>query len=459
MMLPRLLFARAAMAGIALSAIAGTLSAQAANPPSPAPSASPTTANNCQVDPSLAADPQLAALMARCKADLDAINGDKSKLQDSIAMAQGSVTGLQQMLKQTRDAIDASRKKQDEIKNKIHDLEVQQVLTSQQIEATKARLAKRRAEYADFLRRNYKFAPQLWSSLFDSNGISDFLSKATAMVQVQEFGRELLRSVKAEEARLEDQRARLAQDHDDSVKQQGELVKAEIQLVSDSSRETNILIQLQGSITDAKNELNNASTQSAALVAQIVAAQVAREDQLIQAANDAAWQAAQAWMASNTAAFPPQGTHSTRYPFIWPAQKGTLTQGFGPTDFTLEPPGFGAAHFHAGLDIANAEGTPIFAADDGLVVAAEESTLNGHSIGYGRHVIIAHHNGMMSLYGHLSAYSVKVGQTVHQGDLIGVMGTTGMSTGSHLHFEVRVNSTPVDPTPYLPPNGPNDFRG
>jgi murein DD-endopeptidase MepM/ murein hydrolase activator NlpD len=136
-----------------------------------------------------------------------------------------------------------------------------------------------------------------------------------------------------------------------------------------------------------------------------------------------------------------------------------MTQGFGPTDFNLEPPGFGAAHFHAGVDIANAEGTPIFAADDGIVVAAEESTLNGHSIGYGRHVIIAHHNGMMSLYGHLSAYSVKVGQSVHQGDLIGIMGSTGMSTGSHLHFELRVNSTPVDPMPYLPPNGPNDFKG
>jgi murein DD-endopeptidase MepM/ murein hydrolase activator NlpD len=397
--------------------------------------------------------------MSRCKEDLDAINGNKSKLQDNIAMAQGSVIGLQQMLKQTRDAIDASRKKQEEIRAKIHDLEQQQVLTSQQIEATRIRLVRRRSAYADFLRRNYKFSPQLWSSLFDSNGISDFLSKATAMVQVQEFGRELLRSVKAEELRLEDQKTKLAKDHEDSVKQQGELVKAEIQLVADSSRETTILIQLQGSIVDAKNELNNAGAQTAALVAQIVAAQIAREDQLIQAANDAAWQAAQNWMASNTAAFPPQGTHSTKYPLIWPAQKGVLTQGFGPTDFNLEPPGFGAAHFHAGEDIANSEGTPILAADDGIVVAAEDSTLNGHSIGYGRHVIIAHHSGMLSLYGHLSAYGVKVGQAVHQGDLIGVMGSTGMSTGSHLHFELRVNNTPVDPMPYLPPNGPNDFRG
>jgi murein DD-endopeptidase MepM/ murein hydrolase activator NlpD len=462
MMLPRLLLARASVAAIALSLVTGALAASAANapkPPAPSPSASPTTANNCLVDPAFATDPQLAALQAHCKADLDAINGDKAKLQDNIAMAQGSAQGLQHMLQQTQDAIVASQKKEVEIRGRIHDLEVQQVETSRQIEATKLRLTKRRAEYADFLRRNYKFSPQLWVSLFESRGISDFLSKATTMVQVQAFGRELVRSVKAEALRLDDQRAQLDKDHSDSVKQQDDLVKAQVQLVDDVARENTILIQLQGSITDAKSELNSASTQSAALVAQIVAAEIAREDQLIQLANDAAWQAAQAWMAANTAAFPPQGTHTTKYPFIWPAQKGVITQGFGPTDFAPEPPGFGAAHFHAGVDIANNSGTPILAADDGVVAAAESSMLNGNLIGYGRHVIIAHKNGMLTLYGHLDAYSVKVGQAVHQGDLIGVMGSTGNSSGPHLHFEVRANNTPIDPMPYLPPGGPNDFKG
>jgi murein DD-endopeptidase MepM/ murein hydrolase activator NlpD len=471
MTMPRLLLARASAAAVALSVIAGTLAASAATAPAkpaPSPSASPSTANNCAVDPAMKSDPQLAALEAHCKADLDAINGDKSKLQDSIALAQGSAAGLQDMLKQTRDAIAASKKKEDETRAKIHDLEVQQVETSRQIDLTKLRLARRRAEYADFLRRNYKFSPQLWASLFESKGISDFLSKATTMVQIQAFGRELLRAVKAEAQRLDDQRAQLDKDHADSVKQQDDLVKAEIQLAGDASRETSILIQLQNSIADATNELNNASGQSAALVAQIVAAEVAREDQLIQAANDAAWQAAQSWMAANAAQYTTSSGHSQKYRFIWPAQKGVISQGFGPTDFAPEPPGFGAAHFHAGVDIANSAGTPIFAADDGVVVAAEASMLNGNMIGYGRHVIIAHKQDpgdptssldILTLYGHLDGYSVKVGQAVHQGDLIGVMGSTGNSSGPHLHFELRINRTPVDPMTYLPPNGPNDFRG
>ena len=462
MMLPRFLLARATAAAVSLTVVSGAFALAATPPkpsPAPSPSASPTTATNCVVDPALLADPQIAALAKHCQDDLAAINGDKTKLQNSIAMAQGSMQGLRETLKQTEDAIAASNKKQAELKTKIAELEVQQVETSRQMNATKIRLAQRRAQYSGFLRRSYKFQPQLWASLFESQGISDFLSRATAMVQVRAFGQDLLIAVKKEEARLADQQRQVDQDHAESVKRQAQLVQAEVKLVDDVSRQAVLISQLQGSISDARNEINNAGAQSKDLVAKIVAAEVAREDQLIQAANDAAWQAAQAWMASNSAAFPPQGTHSTKYPFIWPAQKGVISQGFGPTDWAPEPPGFGAAHFHAGVDIAHDSGTPIFAADDGVVASVKDSMLNGVLIGYGRHVVIAHASGMMTLYGHLNAYSVKVGQAVHQGDLIGVMGSTGNSSGPHLHFELRVNNTPVDPMPYLPQNGPNDFRG
>ena len=444
--------------------LAGTLGASAATPPpapkpKPSPSASPTTANNCVVDPLMSADPQIKALQDHCQADLAAINGDKSKLQDSIAMAQGSVQSLQDMLKELHDAIVASEKRMVEIRTRIHDLEVQQAETAKQIDVTRVRLARRRAEYSAFLRRNYKFQPQLWASLFESSGISDFLGRATALVQVKAFGNDMLASIKVEEGHLEEQRTKLANDHATTVKQEADLVKAQEQLAIDEGREYVILAQLQDSISVAKNELGNAAAQSADLVAKIVAAMIAREDQLIQAANDAAWNAAQAWMAANNAAFPPQGTHSTKFPMIWPAQKGVITQLFGPSDYAPEPPGFGAAHFHAGVDVAAESGTPILAADDGVVASVQDSMLNGVLIGYGRHVVIAHRNGMFTLYGHLNAYQVKVGDKVHQGDLIGLMGSTGNSSGPHIHFEVRINNSPVDPMPYLPKPGPSDFRG
>jgi murein DD-endopeptidase MepM/ murein hydrolase activator NlpD len=131
--------------------------------------------------------------------------------------------------------------------------------------------------------------------------------------------------------------------------------------------------------------------------------------------------------------------------FVWPAHPTVISQGFGPSTLTFEPPYAGFAHFHTGLDLAGALGTPVLAAADGVVVAATDG-----STGYGNHVILAHGNDVLSLYGHLEMFGVTVGQTVKQGQLIGLLGSTGNSTGPHLHFEVRVQNQPVDPAPFLP---------
>jgi murein DD-endopeptidase MepM/ murein hydrolase activator NlpD len=80
------------------------------------------------------------------------------------------------------------------------------------------------------------------------------------------------------------------------------------------------------------------------------------------------------------------------------------------------------------------------------------------SQGYGRYVVIAHPGGLDTLYGHLSASLVKVGQLVVQGQTIGLEGSTGNSTGPHLHFELRIKQQPIDPTPYLPPGAPSPYH-
>lgn len=95
--------------------------------------------------------------------------------------------------------------------------------------------------------------------------------------------------------------------------------------------------------------------------------------------------------------------------------------------------------FHAGLDIGAAWGSPIVAAGDGRVVAA------GWAGGYGREVKIAHAGGMLSLYGHMSSIVAEPGSYVRQGQVIGYVGSSGLSTGPHVHFEVRENGTPVNP--------------
>jgi murein DD-endopeptidase MepM/ murein hydrolase activator NlpD len=97
------------------------------------------------------------------------------------------------------------------------------------------------------------------------------------------------------------------------------------------------------------------------------------------------------------------------------------------------------SRFHAGLDIGASWGSPIVAAGDGRVIAA------GWAGGYGREVQIAHGGGLVSLYGHMSQIAAEPGSYVHQGQVIGYVGSSGLSTGPHVHFEVREGGQPVNP--------------
>ena len=130
---------------------------------------------------------------------------------------------------------------------------------------------------------------------------------------------------------------------------------------------------------------------------------------------------------------------------------GTVVQLFGPTAFTLEPAltyrGVHYAHFHTGIDIDAPAGTPVGASAGGVVVQVGVS--DGRFAGYGNYVLIEHPQGYATLYGHLDRVVVVVGQSVRQMQLIGYVGSTGLSTGPHLHFEIRRYGDFLDPIPYL----------
>ncbi len=119
--------------------------------------------------------------------------------------------------------------------------------------------------------------------------------------------------------------------------------------------------------------------------------------------------------------------------------RGILTSGFG----TRSDPMSHGPGLHQGIDIAAAAGQPVYAAADGLVVLAAEAS------GYGEAVYLAHGFGLSTRYGHLSEIDVRPGQRVHRGDRIGRVGSTGRSTGSHLHYEVRLDGAPVNPLAYI----------
>ncbi|MEB3100884.1 peptidoglycan DD-metalloendopeptidase family protein [Ferviditalea candida] len=127
-------------------------------------------------------------------------------------------------------------------------------------------------------------------------------------------------------------------------------------------------------------------------------------------------------------------------PSIWPVLTRKITSGFG----IRRDPFTGKPSFHDGLDIEARIGDPVFAAADGKVIIVS------FDYEHGNYIVIDHGRQMHTMYLHLSKFAVKLGETVQKGDLIARVGTTGQSTGPHLHYQVTVNNKPVNPARYLP---------
>lgn len=134
------------------------------------------------------------------------------------------------------------------------------------------------------------------------------------------------------------------------------------------------------------------------------------------------------------------GSASSNIPSIWPVV-GPLRSGVG---LRSNPFGGSSIEFHKGQDISAPTGTPVSVTADGVVVIARWVK------GYGNGIYVDHGNGISTRYGHLSRIDVVEGQTVKRGQQIGLVGSTGRSTGPHLHYEVRINGQATNPLPYLP---------
>ncbi len=143
---------------------------------------------------------------------------------------------------------------------------------------------------------------------------------------------------------------------------------------------------------------------------------------------------------SGTASAPPDH-------LAWPLrEEWVLTQPYGCTDFLLEPVASwcSSGHFHAGIDMAAPAGTGVYAAAPGVARVAENPA------GYGLYVIVEHGGAVATLYGHLQSTPLSGERAVAAGEEVGRIGSSGLSTGPHLHFEVRRQGRPVDPVPWLP---------
>ena len=264
-----------------------------------------------------------------------------------------------------------------------------------------------------------------------SKDFSDFANRLEVLKRIIDSDIALINEIKKERAEIEAHKQKLETDRAKLV----ELEKAALAKqaeIEQKKAERNVVLQKaqndRATAMQAIEELNASSAQVSAMLKERQAARAAAAAAAAAAAQTSAGQgqgASDNWV---------QGTGQLGWPV-----SGEITSPYG---YRVHPI-WGTTIYHSGIDIGVDEGTPVHAADGGVVV------WSGWMGGYGYAVVIDHGNGLSTLYGHNSELAVDEGQSVAKGQVISYAGSTGNSTGPHVHFEVRVNGDPVDPMGYL----------
>jgi murein DD-endopeptidase MepM/ murein hydrolase activator NlpD len=406
----------------------------------------------------------LCAAASDASADVTSPDPQQQKaLIDQIRAQLGSnladALAAQQQLKQS--LVDNAAQQQDVqgqiavVEAKIADLDVQ-IADAQRLEALLTeRIAAERAQLRQLARAIYQQPGSVLVVIAEAQSLSDLLTRVADLNVAGTRASELKASLAHDLTDLEVERQKEQAARDEQVKQRDQLDSELTQLKVLQAQQEDSVAQLQVKIAETQGELYMLSRQSTQLAQQVTDMLQQQQDAIISAAMQAVWTQVQLWSQSNNVGqIATSAGHSTKYRFIWPEPQAQISQGFGPSTFWFEPAYGQYPHFHTGLDLVEPFGSPVYAADDGVVALVGSS-----SSGYGNYVVIAHSGGLDTLYGHLSTSVVKVGQMVTQGQTVGLEGSTGNSTGAHVHFELRINQRPIDPTPYLPPGPPSAFKG
>ena len=394
--------------------------------PSPSPSATATDARTCTQS-------SLDQLTQRLGGDLAAALTTQHQLSATVAAA----TVRAQLL--------AAEVGQEELT--IRQLQNQIASLDEQIANLELRIDNERAQLKALARAMYRRPSSFLDILASSGNLADALTATGDMVIAGQRAHALQERLADDLVTVQADRDARQSDLDDEQATLDQVQASVDQLATIQVQIDTLTNQLAALITHIRNtvaQLPNLSPDEAAQIATLMEQQ---ETNLSQQSQSAAWALAGVGGGDAMALMElPAGFGPFGLQMSWPMIRGTLTQLFGPTTFALEPPLGQYKHFHTGIDIAAAYGTPVLAAADGLVVAVRHTT-----VGYGNYVIVAHGGGYFTLYAHLANTQVVEGQHVVRGQLVGDEGATGLATGPHLHFELRYNGAVIDPLAYLPP--------
>ncbi|MFQ9514342.1 MAG: murein hydrolase activator EnvC family protein [Eubacterium sp.] len=364
----------------------------------------------------------------------------KNELESSKAEAESYIKSVDTQLTNLSTEIYETNKKLDKTKN--------------QIEKTEKKLKKAQEsindQYADMkLRIKYMYEngdTQMLDLILNSSSISDFLNKAEYITELSQYDRKMLNKMKETKQQIADAKESLEKNQKNLValQEQQETDKSKLEKLSESKKKEldsyeNLIAANEASADDLEAEIS-AQEKRVAAAEQASRAQAERES--IAAAKKAAEQKAneEANKVINSGGTSTPPHVATVSGYTWPCPGYTTVS----SDYGYRSDPFsGASTFHSGIDIPAPAGTAVVAAASGTVEWANYSSSAGNWIG------INHGNGVYTVYMHMSALLVSAGTSVNAGQTIGLVGTTGSSTGNHLHFSVRKNGAYVNPWNYV----------
>ena len=352
---------------------------------------------------------------------------EKAQLEKALKEAQGTIEDLKDSKGDIESKVTELNQQLMDISARITDLENQLTAKSEDIQETKDELAgakeREAQQYADMkVRIQFMYengADLLLEALLSSRNISEFLNSADYIAQIQSYDRQKLTEYQDTVESIVNLEAQLEQEYTDL-----EALKSTVE--SNKATVAAMMRQKESELADISGDIEDAQSD-----ADYYAAEIQAQEELIAAIKRAEAEKAAAGVEEHP---------YTGGAFRWPCPSSTrVTSDYG----TRVSPMSGASSNHKGIDIGASAGADIIAAADGTVTAASYSSAAGN------YVMIDHGGGLYTVYMHASSLLVSPGQTVSAGDVIAKVGSTGISTGSHLHFGVSLNGSYVSPWSYL----------